>query len=90
MGKNLKTVEFDGFKFEFDSDCIDDMEFLELTDEVENKGDITKYPALVKLLLGDETYKKASEYFKGKYGKFSATKCGEMFQKTIQVVDPKE
>ena len=91
MGQTkLKTVEFDGFKFDFDPDCVDDMEFLELTDKVENEGDITKYPALVKLLLGEDTYKAACEHFKAKYGRFSATKCSELFKKAIQTADPKE
>ena len=90
MNDGEKTIEFEGFKFSIDPDAIDDMEFLELTDAVENGNDLSKYPALVKLLIGDENYQKAKEYFVGKYGKFSATKCSELFKKAIQESSPKE
>lgn len=90
MANELKELEFDGFKFKVNPDSIDDMEFLELADAVENVGDMSKYPALVKMLIGEEYYRAAVEHFKGKYGKFSATKCGEMFSSAIKALDPKD
>lgn len=86
----LKTVEFEGFKFEFDPNNVDDMEFLELTDLVETDKDVTKFPALTKMLMGEENYKRACEYFKEKYGKFTASKCAELFKCAINNTDPKE
>lgn len=83
-------VEFDGFKFSYDPDCIDDMEFLELTAAVEHDGDFSKYPALVKLFLGEKAYKEATDYFKSKYGKFTASKCADLFSKALEAAGPKE
>lgn len=87
--KSDKDIEFEGFKFKFNPDVLDDMEFLELSERVE-KGDLLAYPSLVKILLGEETYDKAKAYFTEKYGRFTATKSGELFNKTLATVDPKE
>lgn len=87
---SLIDIEFDGFKFKFDTDALDDMEFLELSDAVQNEQDLTKYPALVKLLMGDKSYKEAKAYFTKKDGRFTATKCGELFKHTIEAAGPKE
>lgn len=88
--KALKELEFDGFKFKFDPDTIDDMEFLELSDAVQNEQDLTKYPALVKLLMGEKSYNEAKAYFTKKDGRFTATKCSELFKYTIEAAGPKE
>lgn len=85
----LKDLDFDGFKYTIDTDIVDDMDFLELTDQIEN-GAIQKYPTLVKKFLGEEQYKKLREYMLKKHGKFSATKCGDFFEFTIKSLDPKD
>lgn len=87
--KSTKEIEFEGFKFTCDTDALDDMEFLELSERVE-KGDLLAYPSLVRLFMGEENYQSAKKYFADKYGRFTATKCGELFKKAIQTVDPKE
>lgn len=84
-----KNLEFEGFKFKIDTSAVDDMEFLELSEKV-SSGGIEFYPKLVRKLLGDDTYESAKAYFADKYGKFSATKCSQLFSKAIEQADPKE
>ncbi len=84
-----KNLEFEGFKFSIDANAVDDMEFLELSEKV-NSGNIEFYPKLIRKLLGDDTYEDAKAYFSEKYGKFSATKCSQLFSRAIEQADPKE
>lgn len=84
----IKHLTFDDFEYDFDPSVVDDMEFLELSERVEH-GDLLAYPALCRLFLG-KGYDDAKAHFVEKYGKFTATKCGEMFEYTIKHIDPKE
>ena len=90
QSKNAEPkFEFEGFKFDIVEESVDDMEFLEYSERVTN-GDIVAYVPLVRMLLGDKTYTEAKEYFKKKYGRFTATKCSELFSKAMESVSPKD
>lgn len=85
----IKHLAFDGFEYDFDPSVVDDMEFLEFTEKIEN-GEIQYYPKLVIKMIGEDSYVRAKEHFTKKYGKFSVTKCGELFNQSIAKADPKE
>lgn len=87
--ETIKNLDFDGFKYTIDTNVVDDMDFLELSDAV-SEGAIQKYPALVRLFVGKAQYDKLREFMTKKYGRFTATKCGEFFDHTIKSIDPKD
>lgn len=59
-GKLTATVK--GKKFEVDKDFLEDIEFLELSGEVDS--DPTKLPTLMKLMFGDAGWKRLKEISK--------------------------
>lgn len=85
----IKEVKIEnGLELKIDIDTVDDMEFLELSDRVQK--DITAYPALVKKLLGEENYQKVSDFYKKKNGKFRTSEAQNIFEKILELVNPKD
>lgn len=85
-----KKIVVDGIEYIFNEDCIDDMEFLELSDKVQSEDGITAYPALLRKLIGEDKYKEASNHYKKKNGRFKVTDAETIFDAIIKAVDPKD
>lgn len=96
----VKEVEVDGFKFEVDTDLLDDVETFEMVDRVENKGQVAAIVPLLQLILGDETYSKMKEHFtdldakehkdkKNYKPRFRLGKLQEVYLAIIEKFDPK-
>ena len=85
-----KKIVVDGIEYIFNEDCIDDMEFLELSDKVQSEDGITAYPALLRKLIWEDKYKEASNHYKEKNGRFKVTDAETIFDAIIKAVDPKD
>lgn len=84
----IKKIKVDGVELTVDLKNVDDMDFLELSDRVQK--DITAYPALLKMLIGEETYSKVREHYKKKNGKFTTNDASNIFESILKLVDPKD
>ncbi len=87
--KDIKTVEVDGYKLEFDQNNLDDVEVFELINDIE-EGEVQKTVKLLKLLLGENEYNKVKDYFVNKYGRFSINKLTEVYTAIFQGTNPKD
>lgn len=61
-----------GFPFKVKKDTLDDYELFEILCELD-RGDYSKLPEMVRLLLGREQLEKLKAHIKGKEGKVSVT-----------------
>lgn len=86
---NIKKVEIDGYKLEFDQNNLDDVEVFELINDIE-EGEVQKTVKLLKLLLGENEYNKVKDYFVNKYGRFSINKLTEVYTAIFQGANPKD
>lgn len=86
---DIKTVEIDGYKLEFDQNNLDDVEVFELINDIE-EGEVQKTVKLLKLLLGENEYNKVKDYFVNKYGRFSINKLTEVYTTIFQGANPKD
>lgn len=86
---NIKKVEIDGYKLEFDQNNLNDVEVFELINDIDN-GEVQKTATLIKLLLGEGEYDKIKNYFKEKYGRFTISKLTEVYIAIFQSANPKD
>ncbi len=86
---DIKTVEVDGYKLEFDQNNLDDVEVFELINDIE-EGEVQKTVKLLKLLLGENEYNKVKDYFVNKYGRFSINKLTKVYTAIFQGTNPKD
>jgi len=86
----IKKIEFEGYKFEVDTDLIDDVEAFEYVDLIENKGQIAAIVPLLHYLIGAPEYEKMKAYFTEKEGKFRVTKLTKIYEVIIEKFDPKD
>lgn len=87
---NIKELEFEGYKFQVDTDLIDDVEMLEVLDRIENKGQISAIVPFLNFLIGKEGYEKMKAHFIKTEGKFRATKLAAVYKIIINNFDPKD
>ena len=83
-----KDVEYEGYKFTFDADIIDDVEIVEMVAEIES-GKPEKIIVFLKLVLGEQTYLDMKNFFIAKDGKFRLTKMTNIFEEIFNKFDPK-
>ena len=69
----MKANTADGFEVEIIEEHLDDWEFLELLDAVDN-GEHGKIVRVAKFLLGDDEVKRLKQHIKETDGKVPATK----------------
>lgn len=88
MAQNLKHVVVDGYKLDVDLDNFDDVRFFEATEQ------INEHPALIidilKMGIGEETYKKMADHFTKRDGKFKMSIASDAVDKILGITDPKE
>lgn len=83
-GKLTATVK--GKKFELEKSALEDIEFLELSGEIEENP--TKLPALLKLLFGDDGYKQLKDISKVD-GRTKTETVMENYQAVMEAMDSK-
>lgn len=52
----IKEIEVEGYKFNVDTDLLDDIETLDFIDRIENKGQTAAILPLLKFIMGDEAF----------------------------------
>jgi len=96
-----KQIELDGYKFEVDTDLLDDVEAFEYIDRIENKQQTAGIVPLIKFLIGDQGYEemkvhftavdaKAHEGVKGYKGRFRVSQLSRVYTAIIEKFDPKD
>lgn len=98
---SLKEVEIEGYKFNVDTDLLDDVEAFEYIDRIENKGQVAGIVPLIKFLIGDKGYEAMKLHFakidaeahkdqEGYKGRFRVSKLNDVYLAIIQKFDPKD
>lgn len=96
-----KEVEFEGYKFNVDTDLLDDVEAFEIVDRIENRGQVAAIVPLLNFVIGPAEYEKMKAHFKaadaeehkGEEGyrpKFRASKLSGIYTAIVQNFDPKD
>lgn len=88
VNDKIKPVEYDGYKFEFDSDKIDDMEIVEMAAKIES-GNVSLLVPFVEAILGADGYTDLKNYFITKEGKLRLTTLMQIFEAIFKQFDPK-
>lgn len=70
----VQEIEVEGYKFEVDTDLIDDVDSLALLERIENKGQVAAVLPLLAHIMGNEEYDKLRAYFVKKDGEDHAAK----------------
>ena len=86
--KGLTKIEVDGIKLDIDEDVLDDIEFLDMLDEI-NEGNPFKIKKLIVALVGADGWKDVSEHLRGENGKVSASATAEFLVSVIEAIGAK-
>lgn len=85
----IQQIEVDGYKFEIDTDRIDDVEVLDTIDAIENQKQLKEIITFLEFLIGAEGYRRLKAYFVEKDGKFKLSKLFEVYTAIFEKFDPK-
>lgn len=86
----IKNIEIEGYKFQVDTDLLDDVEAFEYVNAIENENKMSAIVPLLKYLVGDTGYEKMKAHFVKKHGKFRITKLAKVYQSIVDQFDPKD
>ncbi len=59
----VKEIEVRGYKFNVDTDLLDDVDSLEYIERIENKGQVAVVLPLLKHIMGEEEFGKLKQHF---------------------------
>lgn len=79
----IKGKTESGFEFEIDEGIKDDYEFFETLVQVDD-GKITKFPEMIRRLLGEKQTEKLKEHLREKEGRISTTKMMDEVKQILQ------
>lgn len=74
-----------GFKFEIDPEVANDMEFLERLGEA--TSDITKFPAIIKELLGEEQKRQLYDFVRNDEGRVPIEEAFNLFGEILSIAN---
>lgn len=80
----IKDLELDGYKFQVDTDLLDDVEAFEYIDNIENKGQVASIVPLLTFMIGTRGYAEMKAHFAAK----DATDHVEALKTAGKPVDP--
>jgi hypothetical protein len=83
-----KKIDFDGYSCEIDLDVFDDVRFFEMIDKLEENPSLNIEVA--KMGLGEENYKKISEFFTKRDGKLKMSVVMGIVAQIFAEADPKD
>lgn len=97
---SIKEIEVEGYKFNVDTDLLDDVEAFEYIDRIENKGQVAGIVPLLQFLIGEKAYEDMKAHFakidaeahkdeKDYKGRFRVTKLNTVYTAIIEKFDPK-
>ena len=84
----LAQIDIDGFKFEVDTDLVDDVETLEVIEEIQN-GQPTKIITFLKQILGESTYAEMKAHYVKTQGRMRISTLNKVFEAIFEKFDPK-
>lgn len=85
----IKTVTFDGYKFDVNTDLMDDVEVVDLVDKIENNKNLKAIVEFLHYLIGDDGYASMKNYFVKKDGRFKLTTLSKIYIAIFENFDPK-
>lgn len=83
-----KHLSYDGYEFDVDMDCFDDVEFFEIVDKLEEQPKLNI--DLLKMAIGENGYKSFADYFKKRDGKLKMSTVMSAVAKIFEESDPKD
>jgi hypothetical protein len=86
----VKTLEFEGYKFEVNTDLLDDVEAFAIIDRIENKGQVAAVVPLLEFLIGKDGYEAMKAHFVKKEGRFRVSKLSKIYEVIVANFDPKD
>ena len=97
----IKEINVDGYKFDVDTDLLDDVETFELIDRIENKNQIAAIVPLLEFILGTESYQKMKVHFtkadatkhkdqKDYKARFRLSKLQDIYLAIVEQFNPKD
>ncbi len=60
---SIKQLEYAGYKFNVDTDLLDDVEAFEYIDKIENKGQVGAIVPLITFMIGDKGLEQMKAHF---------------------------
>lgn len=87
--KELRDVEFQGYKFKVNDEALDDVELLEMVDAIENENRTGVIISLLRNIVGEDGYKAMKAYFVEKDGRFKMTTLMKVYEAIFEGFDPK-
>lgn len=81
----VKGKTSSGFRFTINPEDVNDMDFLERLGQA--SADITKMPAIIKEVLGEDQRKKMYDHLRTESGKVPIDKAMELFQEILTVAN---
>jgi len=83
----IKGKTSTGFEFDFDTDVVRDMEFIELAAEASENG--TRYPALIEYALGKEQKKRLYDHVRNDKGRVMLDDVRREFDEIFEIANSK-
>lgn len=88
--KELRDVEFQGYKFKVNDEALDDVEVLEMVDAIENENRTGVIISLLRNIIGEDGYKEMKAYFVKQDGRFKMTTLMKVYEAIFEGFDPKD
>lgn len=83
----IKGKTSTGFEFDFDTDVVRDMEFIELAAEASENG--TRYPALIEYALGKDQKKRLYDHVRNDKGRVMLDDVRREFDEIFEIGNSK-
>lgn len=97
---SVKEINVDGYKFNVDTDLLDDVETFELIDRIENQNQVAAIVPLLRFIIGDQAYENMKVHFTKLDGdehkdqkdykpRFRLSKLQQVYLEIVKKFDPK-
>lgn len=85
----VKSMEYDGYKFDVDTGLMDDVDALEMIDSIENQNNMKTIIDFLQYLIGKDGYEKMRAHFVEKEGRFKISTLSKIYVAIFEQYDPK-
>jgi hypothetical protein len=83
----IKEIEVRGYKFNVDTDMLDDVDSLEFIERIENKGQVAVVLPLLKHIMGNDKFETLKAHFVAEDAKANEGKEGYKARMRIEVLN---
>lgn len=91
---NIKSevvdIDFEGFKFQADTEKLDDVDALDMIDQIENQQNMKVIVDFLEYLIGKQKYDEMKAYFVKRDGRFKISKLSKIYVAIFEKFDPKD